>query len=89
MNKEDSLTSEEAFALGVQNHKKNNLREAENFYKKTIKNNPNHIDAYINLGVIFKQLREIQKAKDCFDKAIEIKPNHVVALSNLELYLNN
>ena len=83
MNKEDSLTSEEAFVLGVQNHKKNNLREAENFYKKTIKKNPNHIDAYINLGVIFKQLREIQKAKDCFDKAIKIKPNHVVALSNL------
>ena len=37
MNKEDSLTSEQAFVLGVQNHKKNNFREAENFYKKTIK----------------------------------------------------
>ena len=42
MNKEDSLTSEQAFVLGVQNHKKNNFREAENFYKKTIKKNIYH-----------------------------------------------
>ena len=34
MNEKKNLTTEETFALAVENHKKNNLQIAENFSKK-------------------------------------------------------
>ena len=70
MNEKKSLTTEETFALAVQNHKKNNLRVAENLYNETLKTNPNHIDAHNNLGIILLQSGELQKAKSCFEKTI-------------------
>ena len=42
MNEKKNLTIEETFALAVQNHKKNNLRIAENLYKEVLRINPNH-----------------------------------------------
>ena len=38
MNKTENLTIKETFALAVQNHQKNNLKVAENLYKKILKN---------------------------------------------------
>tara|TARA_B100001769_G_C22056859_1_gene568189 strand:- start:76 stop:1290 length:1215 start_codon:yes stop_codon:yes gene_type:complete len=83
MNKKKSLTTEETFALAVQNHKKNNLRVAENLYNETLKTNPNHVDSLNNLGVVFKKLGELQKAKSCYEKAIEINPSYASAHNNL------
>jgi len=40
-----NLTIKETFALAVQNHQKNNLQIAENFYKKILKKNPNHFQS--------------------------------------------
>ena len=87
MNEKKSLTTEETFALAVQNHQKNNLQVAENFYKETLKTNPNHVDAHNNLGIVFKQLGKLQKAKSCYEKAIEIDPNYVGAHNNLGVVL--
>ena len=36
MKKKKSLTTEETFALAVQNHQKNNLQVAEKLYKKVL-----------------------------------------------------
>ena len=47
MNKKKNLTTEETFALAVQNHKKNNLQIAENLYKKILKTNPNHFESIL------------------------------------------
>ena len=82
MNKKN-LTTEETFALAVQNQKKNNLQVAENLYKETLKTNPNHVDAHNNLGVILLRSGKPQKAKSCYEKAIEINPNYANAHNNL------
>jgi len=76
MNKKKSPTTEETFALAVQNHNKNNLQVAANLYNETLKKNPNHVDAYYNLGNVFQKLGENQKAKSSYEKAIEINPSY-------------
>jgi len=69
--------------LYFQNHQKNNLKVAENLYKEVLNVNPNHVNAHINLGVIFSAFREFQKAINSYQNAIQINPNHVDALNNL------
>ena len=83
MNKKKNLTTKEVFILAVQNHQKNNLQVAENLYKEVLSVNPNHVDAHINLGVIFHAFREFQKAINSYQNAIQINPNHLDALNNL------
>ena len=39
MSEKKSLTTEETFALAVQNHQKNNLQTAESLYKETLNRN--------------------------------------------------
>jgi len=83
MIKKKNLTTEETFALATENHQKNNFQVAENFYKETLKTNPNHVDAHNNFGVMLLQLRNLQKAKSCFEKTIEINPSYANAHNNL------
>ena len=83
-----NLTTEETFVLAVQNQQKNNLQIAEKLYKETLKTNPNHVDAYNNLGVILLRSGKPQKAKSCCEKAIEINPNYESAHNNLGNALN-
>ena len=83
MNDEKNLTVKEAFDLALQNHQNNNLQDAQNYYKKVLKIEPNHSPTLNNLGVIFKELGEHQKAKDCYERAIEINPNYTAAYFNL------
>ena len=83
MSNEKDLTVKEAYNLGVQNHRKNNLQDSQNYYQKTLKLDPNHADAYLNLGIIFATDGKDQKAKECYKKAIEINPNNVEAHHNL------
>ena len=83
MGDEKFLTIKEAFELAVQNHQKNNIKDAQNYYLKVLELDPNYVDAHNNLGVIFQGLGENQKAKKCFEKAIEINPNFADAYNNL------
>jgi len=83
MNNHKDLTIEETFDLALNNHKNNNPQDAQNYYQKVLRINPNHLGAHNNLGVLFKGLGEPKKAKECYEKAIEINPNHSDAHSNL------
>ena len=83
MNEKKNLTTEETFALAVQNHKKNNLQVAENLYNETLKTNPNYAGAHNNLGIVLNELGEYQKAISCYEKVIQIQPNYVDAHYNL------
>ena len=70
-----NLTTEETFALAIQNHKKNNLQVAENLYTEILKTNPNHVDAHNNLGIIFLLN---------FNKELMIKLNQENVISNTQ-----
>ena len=49
MNEKKNLNIEKTFALAVQNHKKNNLKVAENLYKEILITNP---QIYIGLSAM-------------------------------------
>ena len=83
MNDYKNLTLKELFTLAVQNHKDNNLEVAKNLYNEVLKKNPKFINAYNNLGVIFKELKDYPKAIISLKKAIEIEPNYIDAHNNL------
>jgi len=58
------------------NHRKNNLKVAQNLYKKILKTNPNYAGVHYNLGITYKELGEYQKAISSYEKAIQIEPNY-------------
>ena len=83
MNDEENLTVKEAFDLAIQNHQNNNLQDAQNYYQKVLKINPNHSQALNNIAVFFTNSKDYQKAKSCYEKAVEINPNYADAHYNL------
>ena len=83
MNKTENLTIKETFALAVQNHQKNNLKVAENLYKKILKTDPNHAFTHNNLGLVFQAFGEFQKARSCYEKAIQLNSNQADMHNNL------
>ena len=82
MNKK-KLTLIETFTLAFENHKKNNLKEAENLYKKVLKMNPNHFKSILYLGTLLGQTNKLDLAKPFLQKAIQINPNDIKVHNNL------
>ena len=82
MNKK-KLTTEEIFKLAFENHKKNNLQDAENLYKDAIKQKPDHINSLFYLGGLLAQKRNFNKAKELFEKVIKINPKYPSVNENL------
>jgi len=77
------LTTKETFALAIQNHQKNNLKVAENLYKKILKKNPNDFQLNFLFGSLLLQTKNFDEAKHLFQKTLQIQPNHVNAHNNL------
>ena len=88
MNKKKNLTTEETFALAVQNHQKNNLQVAEKFYKKVLNINSNDFQSNFLLGTLSGQIKKFDIAKQLLNKSIEINPNYIDAHNNLGLVFN-
>ena len=59
------------------------LEEAIDAFKKCISLEPNFVDAYINLGVAFKNQGKFDEAIDAFKKRILLKPSYAEAYSNM------
>jgi len=77
------LTADELFKLAFENHKKNNLQDAENLYKDVIKQKPNHVNSLFYLGGLLAQKKNFNKAKNFFEKVVKISPEHPNANNNL------
>ena len=80
---EKNSVLKETFEQALKNHQNNNLREAQNYYHKTLVIDPNHLFALNNLAVIYKTQGELQKAEDILKKAIDINPEYIDAHYNL------
>lgn len=61
----------------------NVLNLSKNIYEIILNINPEDINAYLNLGVIFERLNHTQKAVYYYNKAIEIDPYNPNAYYNL------
>jgi len=81
MNKKNLL--QKNLALAIQNHQKGNFQEAENFYTKILKTDPNHFECNTFLGTLFLQIKNFETAIELLKKATEIRPNEVEPYYNL------
>ena len=82
MNKKN-MAIEETYASAVQNHKKNNLKLAEELYKEILKINPKHFESIFFLGTLLVQTHKFDMAKELFQKATQMKPDNANAHYNL------
>ncbi len=58
------------FYLGLIYMEREMYKDAENFFKQTIKIGPNHLEAYYYLGETYYRMGFINKAKDIFNQLI-------------------
>tara|TARA_B100000029_G_scaffold137840_1_gene132744 strand:+ start:588 stop:1061 length:474 start_codon:yes stop_codon:yes gene_type:complete len=77
------LEAEELFKQAFENHKKNNLQDAENLYKDAIKQKPDHINSLFYLAGLLAQKKNFNKAKELFEKVVELNPKYPSAKDNL------
>ncbi len=82
MNKK-KLEAEDFFKLAFENHKKNNLQNAENLYKDAIKQKPDHINSIFYLAGLLAQKKNFNEAKELFEKVVELNPKYPSAKDNL------
>ena len=77
------LGAEDLFKLAFENHKKNNLEDAENLYKDVIKQKPDHINSLFYLAGLSTQKKKFNEAKELFEKVVGLNPNYPSAKDNL------
>jgi len=81
MKKRESL--KQIFEEALNNYKKKDFKNAENYCYKILNIDPNHFDSISLLATISAINRNFKKAKELILKAVEIEPNNLVALNNL------
>ena len=60
------------------------LQKAEAHYKSCLQNQPSHVDALYNLGVIYHRTNRNEEAVETFKKLLTIDPKHAQAKKALE-----
>ena len=83
-----NINIQENFNLGLQNFKKNNLKDAENFFQEALSKNPDHLESIFFLGILQAKKKDFNKAKDFFIKVIQIDSSYIDAHYNLGIVFN-
>jgi predicted O-linked N-acetylglucosamine transferase (SPINDLY family) len=76
------LTIQQAFELALQHHQAGRVQEAEQLYRRVLAQQPEHIDAMHNLGVLAHQTGRNSIAVDLIRRAIVLRPDFAEAHSN-------
>ncbi len=78
----DSDKANELYTAGNDAFGKDDLKTAEKEYLKAIKEDPEFIYAYDNLGLTYRYLGDYKKAVRYYDKSLEIYPEGSFAIQN-------
>lgn len=64
------------------------LPDAEIRYRQVLTTQPEHVEAWNNLGNLLKELGRLAEAKSCFDRAVALRPDHPDIRNNLGVLLH-
>ncbi len=73
----------ELYRQAVDEHQAGNLAAAKKTYAKALKEDPNFIEAYDNLGQVYRQEGEYDLAVKSYTKSLELYPEGLMARQNL------
>lgn len=82
----NGTTSEEAkkhFDKASEYGNNQDFNNAKKYYLKAIKEDDKYVEAYDNLGLVYRRLGEYENAIDNYKKSIKIYPNGMMAHQNL------
>lgn len=83
----DVLNADTYYNLGVAYQEcpglEQGLENAVDVYQHAVAYQPNHLEAWNNLGVVLKTLGRLEEALVCYTKVLEHNPQHLLALFNL------
>ena len=75
------------FKEGVQAYKEGKLDKARKFFEQAQAQNPNHVDAINNLGILLAQQGKLKEAEKILKKGLAQNPRHVPLYDNLSRIL--
>jgi TPR repeat protein len=79
----ESVKAGEYYDLAVDYARKNDKKNAVKFYNKALKADPSFVEAYDNLGRVYRSMGQYEDAIECYKKSIEIYPSGEMAHQNL------
>jgi len=79
----NNLQAKQTLNIAYENHRKGNLKLAQNLYEKVLKIDSSNLDAIFLLGSLFLQTKNFHKAITLLEKAISIQPRHANSYQNL------
>lgn len=71
------------YKSGLSESRKENYKEAIEYYKKAVKIDPNFAFAYDNMGICYRRLEKYDLAIDSYEKSLKINPNGLMPLQNI------
>ncbi|MBI4610638.1 MAG: tetratricopeptide repeat protein [Candidatus Rokubacteria bacterium] len=71
------------FAEGLRHQREGRYVQAIEEYEKSIAADPRNLEAYNNLGVLFKETGRLDQAAEAFQRALAVDPKYEKALNNL------
>jgi tetratricopeptide (TPR) repeat protein len=79
----DSKEAKKYFDKAAEYSDKQDYNKAEKFYLKAIKKDPKYIEAYDNLGLVYRRIGDFDKAVEFYKKSIELYPSGQMSHQNL------
>lgn len=66
-----------------EHHRLGHVQDAKRLYLELLKQDPGHVEALNNLGVIYMETGDLSSARGAFEKAIRLRPGFVEPFYNL------
>jgi protein O-GlcNAc transferase len=67
----------------------NHFDDALLYYSKAIEANAMYVEAYCNMGVIYKNTGRLEEAVVYYEKALALNPNFTIARTNMAIALTD
>ena len=75
------------FNRGVYFTQERDLGKAVQAYNKVLELEPNYVEAYNNLAIVYQEMGDLEKARLAYQKSIELNPRYEKAYNNLGILL--
>lgn len=81
----DDKLANEYYSQAIEESEKENYKKAIVLYEKAIKEDPEFVFAWDNMGLNYRKLNNYDKAIECYEKSLSIDPKGQMPLQNIAI----